>query len=412
MSKKNNGKIKIIIGLDIGTTKISTLAGKVDGDSIDILGVGDYASYGMKRGAIINMNATISSIKESIKNAEDIVGFEISSVFTGIAGGHIVSFNNKGFAEIKDREVTQADIQRALNAACEVTIPKDHEILRAITQQFLIDDQTKTQNPIGICGNKLEASVHIILGATTSIQNLIKCINQSQLYVEDIILQPLASSLSVLTKDEMELGVTLIDIGGGTTDVAVFFENSVKHTSIIPVGGNQITKDLAFGLKTTIEEAEKIKIKYGCTPNFSVLQNEEVEVSDIGGVGKSNYPRQYIYEIVGPRVEEMLLDIKKRILNSGYLELMTAGVVITGGSALLGGLDKFAENILGIPVRIGYPRNVKSGHDLINHPKYSTGVGLILHSLNQNGKEKPFYEERNLLKKITLQIKRWFEDIF
>ncbi|MDY6861593.1 MAG: cell division protein FtsA [Thermodesulfobacteriota bacterium] len=410
MSGKSNGNI--IAGLDIGTTKISTLIGRVDGDGIDILGVGNYPSYGMKSGMVINMDNTVSSIRRSIKNAEDVVGCEINSVLIGIAGGHIVSINNKGFAEIKDKEVTRADIRRAINSACDVTIPKDHEILSIITQEYLIDDQTSIQNPIGICGSKLEVNVHIIIGATTQVQNLIKCTNQSKLYVEDIILQPLASSLSVLTKDEMELGVTLVDIGGGTTDLALFFENNLKHTSIIPIGGNQITKDIAFGLKSPIDEAEKIKIKYGCTPDFSVLQNEEVEVPDVSGTGKLTYPRQYIYEIIGPRVEEILLEIKKRIQNSGYLELMTAGVVITGGSALLGGLDRFASEILGLPVRIAYPRNVKNGQNLINHPKYSTGVGLILNSLNRNKGEKPFRKGKNPLDKITQSLKRWFEDIF
>ena len=411
MSKKNNGRI--ITGLDIGTTKIATIVGRVDEDGVDILGVVDYPSYGVKNGMIINMDTTVSSIKKSIKNAEDIIGDEINSVFVGITGANIVSINNKGFAEIKNKEVTQRDIDRALKSACDITIPKDYEIMSTTIQEFLIDDQTNAQKPIGICGNKLEIRVHIIIGATTHIQNLFKCVNQSNLYVEGMVLQPHAASLSVLTKDEKELGVTLVDIGGGTTDIAIFFENSVKHTSIIPIGGNQITKDLAFGIKSPIEEAERIKIKYGCLPGFSVFESEEIEVSSVSGDSKLVYPRQYIYEIIGPRVEEILLEIKKRILNSGYAELMTSGVVITGGSALLGGLDKFASDILDLPVRIAYPKNVKSGKELVNHPKYSTGVGLLLNILNQKKEIKtPIIERRSTFGKIAEHFKKWFEEIF
>lgn len=409
MGKKDN----ILAALDIGTTKICVIAAEVtEGNKLTIKGIGTSPSKGLKKGVIINIEETVDSIKKAVHEAEKASGVEIKNVYTGIAGGHILGLNSKGAAPIKNQEVTMGDIEKALETARAIAIPPDREILHVIPQEFIIDGQDGIKNPLGISGVRLEVLVHIITGAITSAQNIVKSINKAGLDVMDIILQPLASSEAVLTKDEKDLGVALIDIGGGTTDMAIFVNGSVTHTVVIPLGGNHITNDIAFGIRTPFAEAESLKIKHGCALRSMVVENGTIEVQDVGG----RPPRQLsIHELAGiiePRVEEFFEYAIREIKKTNYADMLSSGIVLTGGSSIMKGMAELAEKKTGLPVRLGAPEYFSGNTDNINHPMYATGVGILLCAIQQEGADGRTFKNGHLFDNIYYRMKGWFREFF
>ncbi|MGH7274825.1 MAG: cell division protein FtsA, partial [Nitrospiria bacterium] len=371
-----------LVGLDIGTTKICAVVGEwVDETRVDIIGIGTSPSRGLRKGVVVNIESTVESIKKAIEEAELMAGVQINSVYAGIAGSHIKGFNSRGVIAVKDHEVTRADIDRVLDAAKAVAIPLDREVLHVLPQEFIVDDQDGISEPLGMSGVRLEAEVHIITGSVTSAQNIVKCVNRAGLEVAEMILQPLASSESVLTADERELGVAMVDIGGGTTDIATFMEGSVWHTAVIGIGGHHLTNDIAVGLRTPAAEAEKIKRRYGCAMTSLVRDEETIEVPSVGGRPPRVLSRQLLSEIIEPRAEEIFSLVGREIKKTGHGEMVASGVVITGGSAIMEGMSEFAEKILDLPVRRGVPSHVGGLLDVVSSPMYATGVGLILYAL-------------------------------
>jgi len=408
MGKNGN----VIAGLDIGTTKICAIVGERNDKGIDVIGFGAYPSKGLKKGMVVNVERTIDSIKHVIEEAEEMAGCEINEVYTGISGSHIKSFNSQGVIALKNREVKKEDVKRVIHASKAVAIPLDREILHVLPQEFIVDDQDGIKDPIGLSGSRLEARVHIVTGAVASAQNIIKCANKTGLNVKDIILQQLASSESVLNDDEKELGVVLVDLGGGTTDIGVYLGGSVRYTAVLPLGGNHITSDVAVGLRTPLDDAEEIKKQHGCALVSLVDKNETIEVPSIGGGKPRAVFRQLLCEIIEPRTEEILSLMHKEIIKSGYKDLLTAGVVLTGGTSMLEGISELAEQVFSLPVRIGYPEGVNGLSEIVHNPIYSTGVGLILygmkhrldHGIMNGGKE-------DLLKTLIDRMKRWFKEV-
>jgi len=331
MGKKNS----IIVGLDIGTSKVCAIVGEVIEQGIEVIGVGSHISEGLRKGVVINIESTVNSIKKAVEEAELMAGCEINSVFTGIAGGHIKGFNSHGIVAVKHKEVTQRDVDRVIDAAKAVAIPMDREVLHILPQEYIIDDQDGIKEPLGMSGVRLESKVHIVTGAVASAQNIIKCCNRTGLNVADVALEPLASAEAVLTPEEKELGVALVDMGGGTTDIALFHDGAVKHTVVLAIGGNHLTSDIAAGLRTPIGEAERIKQKYGYARTSMVTEDERVEVPSVGGRNFRTISRQILSEIIEPRMEEILQLIQREIAKSGYQESLASGVVMTGGSTLL-----------------------------------------------------------------------------
>ena len=411
MSKKD-----LITGLDIGTTKICAIVGEiVEGGPnpvIDIVGIGTAPSKGLRKGNIINIDDTVASIQKAIEEAELMAGVEISAVYTGIAGGHIKSFNSTGIVAVKDREIIQNDVQRVIDAAKAVAIPLDREVLHVIPQEYVIDSQEGIRDPVGMNGVRLEAKVHIVTGAVTSAQNLIKCANKAGLNVAEIILQPIASSEAVLEQDERELGVILVDIGGGTSDVAIFKDGAIVHTSVIALGGNHITNDIAVGLRTPQHEAEKIKIKYGCAMAALVKPEETIEVPGVGGRKPRIVSKRLLAEIIEPRVEEIFSLIRTEATRSGYLDLLSAGVVVTGGASLLEGLPEVAEAVFEMPVKRGVPHGMGGLRDVVNSPKYATGVGLLKYGARNRAKSKFPIREKNIYDKVRGSMRSWIKDLF
>ena len=401
----------LIAGLDIGTTKICTIIAENSSEGIDIVGIGTHPSKGLKKGMIVDIGATIESIQKAIKEAERMADHEIETVYTGISGGHIKSFNSHGVIAIKNREVKRSDIKRSIDAARAIAIPVDREIIHVFPQEFIVDDQRGIRDPLGMSGMRLEAKVHVVTGAVTSAQNIIKCANRTGLDVKDIILQQLASSEAVLTADEKELGVALVDMGGGTTDTAIFFNGSIGYTSIIPVGGNHFTSDIALGLRTPIKEAERIKKEYGCAIAHSVDRDEMIEVMSTDGKETRTISRRTLCEIIEPRAEELLQLIHKEILKSELAEFLGAGVVLTGGASMMPGIRELAEKIFKLPVRIGYPRGVRGLKDVVNNPMFATGVGLVLYGSNQKSHQN-FNGKGNLFNALVQRMRGWFLEVF
>ncbi|RLA92990.1 MAG: cell division protein FtsA [Deltaproteobacteria bacterium] len=401
----------LIAGLDIGTTKICTIIAENSSEGIDIVGIGTHPSKGLKKGMIVDIGATIESIRKAIKEAERMADHEIETVYTGISGGHIKSFNSHGVIAIKNREVKRSDIKRSIDAARAIAIPVDREIIHVLPQEFIVDDQRGIRDPLGMSGMRLEAKVHVVTGAVTSAQNIIKCANRTGLDVKDIILQQLASSEAVLTADEKELGVALVDMGGGTTDTAIFFNGSIGYTSIIPVGGNHFTSDIALGLRTPIKEAERIKKEYGCAIAHSVDRDEMIEVMSTDGKETRTISRRTLCEIIEPRAEELLQLIHKEILKSELAEFLGAGVVLTGGASMMPGIRELAEKIFKLPVRIGYPRGVRGLKDVVNNPMFATGVGLVLYASNQKSNQN-FNGKGNLFNALVQRMRGWFLEVF
>jgi len=405
------GQENIIVGLDIGTTKICAVVGDVSGNEINIIGIGTHPSIGLRKGVVVNIEATVESIKKAVEEAELMAGCEISSVYAGIAGGHITGFNSRGIVAIKGSEITQQDVDRVIDAARAVAIPMDREVIHVIPQEFIVDDETGIQNPIGMAGVRLEAKIHIVTGAVTSAHNIIKCANRSGLDVCDIVLESLASSEAVLTDEEKELGTALLDLGGGTSDLAIFSNNNIKHTFVLSIGGNNLTNDLAIGLRSPITEAEKIKKKYGTCISRNIIGEETIEVPGMGGRNPRKLPKQILGEILEPRVEEIFTLIKREIYRAGMENIISSGVVITGGSALLDGIAELAESIFNLPTRMGKPRGISGLVDVVNNPMYATGVGLVIYGAKNQSVKKFRIRDANIFNNIMARMKKWFKDV-
>ena len=403
---------EIIVGLDIGTTKVCAVVGEARPDGVEIIGMGSHPSEGLRKGVVINIEYTVDSIKEALEEAETMAGCEISAVYAGIAGGHVKGFNSHGVIPLKEKEVTRKDIERVIEAASAVAIPMDREVIHTLVQEFIVDEQDGIMDPLGMSGVRLETNIHIVTGAVTSAQNIIKCANRAGLDVCDIILQSLASSEAVLSKEERNLGAALIDLGGGTTDMAVFSKGAIKHTSVLPLGGDNLTYDIAVGLRTPKLEAEKIKIKYGCCLSSMIGKDETVEVPGVGGRKPRALSRQILGEILEPRVEEIFSLIYGEILRSGHEDTITSGVVITGGSAELSGITEMAEQIFNAPARVGYPEGINGLVEVVNKPMYATAVGLVLYGAKTSKKHKKFrIRDVNIFNRVMSRMKRWFKDV-
>ena len=411
MTKRNDKRL--IVGLDIGTSKISAIVAEVgsDGD-IEIIGMGKHAARGMKKGVVVNIESTVQSIKRAIEEAELMAGCEIHSVFVGVAGSHINSLNSHGMVAIRDKEVTTDDLERVMDAARAVAIPTDQKILHVLPQQFLIDDQEGIREPVGMSGVRLEVDVHMVTGAESAVQNIVKCIHRCDLEVDDIILEQLASSYSVLTEDEKELGVCMVDIGGGTTDVAIYQNGAIKHTRVFPVAGDQVTNDIAVALRTPTKYAEEIKIKHACALRQLTNPEETIEVPSVGDRPPRRLARQVLAEVVEPRYEELFTLIKNELQRSGLEEFCASGVVLTGGSSKMEGAVELAEEVFHMPVRIGVPMEIEGLTDMVKDPRYATGVGLILFG-KQNQEHQSFdFSESRGFSAILARMKKWFQGNF
>lgn len=409
---------ELIVGLDVGTTKICVVVGRVTEGKVNIVGIGSHPSTGLRKGVVVNMDSTVNSIKKAVEEAELMAGLKIDSCLAGVGGGHIKSFNSNGVVAIKDKEVRPDDIARAIDAAKAVAIPGDRVVLDIIPQEFIVDDQDGIKDPIGITGVRLEVKVHIITGGISATQNIIKCCRLAGLSVEHLILGQLASSEATLSPEEKEIGVALVDMGGGTSDIAVFTNGSIKYTSVLPFGGNNITNDIAIGLRTPIDDAEKIKKRYGCAFASMIGANETIEVPSVGGRKPRTLLRKTLADIIEPRVEEITSMIYEEIKRSGLDKLLASGVVITGGCANLEGIAELAENIFNLPTRKGSPIGVGGLIDVVNNPIYSTGVGLIVYgfknSMPTQGRYKSGSSLRSLLdrKRLINKVRDWFRQIF
>jgi cell division protein FtsA len=409
MAKKHS----IIVGLDIGTSKICSAVGEMTEHGVEIIGIGSHGSMGMRKGVVINIDNTVASIKKAVEEAALMAGCEINTVFTGIAGSHIKAFNSHGVVAVKTREVSQRDLDRVLDAAKAVAIPTDQEVVHVLPQDYIIDDQDGIKDPLGMSGVRLEARVHIVTGATTAMQNVVKCCNRSGLHVADVALMPLACADAVLTDDEKDLGVALADMGSGTTDITIFHDGTVKHTAVLPIGGNHVTNDIAAGLRTPFADAERIKLRYGCAKASMVAEQVRLEVPSSAGKPQRSVSRQILCEIIEPRMDEVFQLIRKEILKSGYEDYLGAGVVMTGGSMLLPGAVEAAEIATGVPVRLGTPRHVGGLVDVIANPIYSSAIGLVLYGVKRQ--ERSFFrvrEDATILSKVKHRMSDWLSDFF
>ena len=412
MSKVREDK-NLIVGLDIGTSKIVTIVAELLPEgSLKVIGLGQHPSRGLKKGVVINIDATMQAIQRSIEEAELMADCKINTVFTGIAGSHIKSLNSHGMVKIKDAEVTQMDVDRVVETARAVALPADQQILHILTQEFIIDGQDDVREPLGMSGMKLEVKVHIVTGAVAAAQNIVKCIKRCGLEVSDLILQPLASSIAVLTEDEKELGVCLVDIGGGTTDIAVFKNGSIRHTAVIAVAGDQMTNDIAVAFRTPTQSAEDIKIKHGCALRQLADAREVVEVQGVDGREARQLSIQTLAEVIEPRVVELYELVLQELRRSGMEEMIASGIVITGGSAMMRGMIELGEEIFHMPVRLGMPRYVGGLSEVVSNPRYATGVGLILMGKQQLERHLTGQMESSSVGRIFDKMKSWFQGNF
>ncbi len=403
----------LIVGLDIGTSKVVAIVGEIGADGqIEIIGIGSSRSRGLKKGVVVNIDSTVQSIQRAVEEAELMAGCEIHSVYTGIAGSHIRALNSHGIVAIRDSEVSAGDIDRVIDAARAVAIPADQKILHILPQEFVIDNQEGVKEPIGMSGVRLEAKVHIVTGAVSAAQNIVKCVRRCGLEVDDIILEQLASSCSVLTDDEKDLGVCLVDIGGGTTDIAVFTEGAIHHTAVIPIAGDQVTNDIAVALRTPTQHAEDIKVRYACALTQLANPDETIEVPSVGDRPPRRLARQTLAEVVQPRYEELFSLIQAELRRSGFEDLIVAGVVLTGGSAKMEGAAELAEEIFHMPVRIGIPQHVSGLADVVRNPIYATGVGLLLFGRRQSVGGVPTNRVEGGVSGIWERMKNWFQGNF
>ena len=407
MQKQDN----IIVGLDTGTTKICTVVGEMSGSDINIIGIGTHPSIGLRKGVVVNIESTVESIKKAVEEAELMAGCEISNVYAGIAGGHITGFNSRGIVAIKGAEVVQSDVDRVIDAARAVAIPMDREVIHVLPQEFIVDDQPGIQNPIGMSAVRLEAKIHIVTGAVTSAHNIVKCVNRAGLDVCDIVLESLASGEAVLTEEEKQLGTALLDLGGGTTDLAIFSGNNIKHTFVLALGGNNLTNDIAVGLRAPVTEAEKIKKKYGTCVARNINTEETIEVPGMGGRKPRKLPRQILGEVLEPRMEEIFTLIKREIYRAGMENAMTSGSVLTGGTALLEGVIEVAESVFNLPTRLGKPQGISGLVDVVNNPMYATGVGLVLYGARNQNAKKFRIRDTNIFNRVMNRMKNWFKEV-
>ena len=412
MSRAKEEK-NLIIGLDIGTSKVVAIVAELMADgNMNVIGLGQHVSRGLKKGVVINIDSTVNAIQRAIEEAELMADCTIKNVFTGIAGSHVQSINARGMVKIKDAEVTQADVSRVIETAQAIALPSDQQILHILTQEYIIDGQEDVREPLGMSGMKLEVKVHIVTGAVAAAQNIVKSIKRCGLEVSDLILQPLASSEAVLTEDEKELGVCLVDIGGGTTDIAVFKQGAIRHTAVIPIAGDQITNDVAVALRTPTQSAEDIKIKYGCALRQLADPREVVEVQGTDGRESRQLSVQTLAEVIEPRVVELYEFVLAELRRSGLEEMSASGIVITGGSALMKGMVELGEEIFHMPVRLGLPRYVGGLSEVVSSPRYATGVGLLLIGKRQVAQQIQVNLDANSFGRIFERMKNWFQGNF
>jgi cell division protein FtsA len=408
MAKKNS----IVVGLDIGTSKVCAIVGEMTEHGVEIIGLGSHASQGLRKGVVINIEATVNSVKKAVEEAALMAGCEIHTVFTSISGGHIKAFNSHGIVAVKNHEVAQRDLERVIDAAKAVAIPMDREVLHVLPQDYIIDDQDGIKEPLGMSGVRLEAKVHIVTGAVTSAQNIVKCCNRTGLNVAEIVLAPLAAAEAVLSDEERELGVVLVDMGGGTTDIVLYHDGTLKHTAVLGIGGNHVTNDIAAGLRTPFNDAERIKQRYGFAKARMVTDDERVEVPSVAGKGATTVSRQILCEIIEPRLDEIFELVQREVAKSGYEGSLASGVVITGGSMLLPGAVEMAERSFGMPVRLGVPTHVGGLVDVIDSPAYAAAVGLVLHGMKRQ--ERAVFRPRDdkILAKVKHRMSDWLSEFF
>ncbi len=401
----------IVVGLDIGTTKICAVVGEVIGKDINIIGIGTHPSIGLRKGVVVNIESTVESIKKAVEEAELMAGCEISSVYAGIAGGHITGFNSRGIVAIKGSEITELDVERVIDAARAVAIPMDREVIHVLPQEYIVDDQTGIQNPVGMAGVRLEAKIHIVTGAVTSAHNIVKCANRAGLDVCDIVLESLASGEAVLADEEKQLGTGLIDLGGGTSDLAIFSGKNIKHTFVLALGGDNLTNDIAIGVRAPLNEAERIKRKYGTCLGGEISPEETIEVPGMGGRSPRKMPRQILGEILEPRMEEIFTLLQREIFRAGMENMIASGMVLTGGTSLLEGAAEIAESIFGVPTRLGRPQGISGLTDVVNNPMYATGVGLVIYGAKKEPERKFRIRDKNIFNSIIARMKKWFRDV-
>src|SRR5271165_3385745 len=412
MAKRSDRNL--IVGLDIGTSKVVAIVGEIKTDgTLEIIGIGSHPSRGLKKGVVVNIESTVQSIQRAVEEAELMAGCEIHSVYAGIAGSHVRSLNSHGIVAIKDKEVVQGDVERVIDAAKAVAIPADQKILHVLPQEYIIDAQEGIRDPIGMSGVRLEAKVHIVTGADSAAQNIVKCVQRCGLAVDDIVLEQLASSYAVLTEDEKDLGVCVVDIGGGTTDIAVFGGGAIRHTAVIPIAGDQVTNDIAVSMRTPTQYAEDIKIRYACALSQLANPDETIEVPSVGDRPARRLARQTLAEIVEPRYAELFNLIREELARSGFEEVIAAGIVLTGGSAKMEGAVELAEEVFHMPVRLGVPQYVSGLLDVVSNPIHATGVGLLLYAksnLEQQRAAPPLLS--GSVQSIFERMKNWFQGNF
>jgi cell division protein FtsA len=403
-------KDDLIVGLDIGTTKICAIVAERKGDSVDIIGTGTHISKGLRKGVVVDIDATVQSIKMAVEEAEMMADCEIASVYAGIAGGHIRGFNSHGVVALKDREVRQSDIRRVIDAAKAVAIPMDREVIHVIPQEFVIDDQDGIREPLGMSGVRLESKIHIVTAAVTSAQNIVKSCNKAGLNVIDIVLEPLASAQAVLSSDERDLGVCMIDIGGGTTDIAVFADGSIKNTAVLSLGGYHLTNDIAIGLRTPFDEAERIKKTFGVASARYLASDDVLTVPSVGGRRPREVSRKILCEIIEPRAEEILSLARQEIVRSGLADRIPSGIVLTGGASALAGIAELAEEIFEAPVRLGSPENVGGLLEIVRSPMYATSVGLVNYGFSQESSRFRGFRIRDesIFGRVKQRMRDWF----
>ena len=403
----------LLVALDIGTSKIVTLVAEITPeDTLNLLGMGSHPSRGLKKGVVVNIESTVNAIQRSLEEAELMADAKIREVITGIAGSHIKSFNSHGMVAIKDKEVSQYDIDRVIETARAVNIPMEQQVLHILEQEFIIDGQGGVRQPSGMSGMRLEVKVHIVTGAVSAAQNIMKCVRRCGLEVRDLMLQPLASADAVLLDDERDLGVCLVDIGGGTTDIAVFTDGAIKHTSVIPIAGDQITNDIAMALRTPTKDAEELKIAHGVALRQLASATEMIEVPGVGERGPRELSRQTLAEVIEPRVEELYSLIQRELRSSGLEELLSSGIVITGGSALMKGMVELGEEVFHMPVRVGVPQYSGALAEVVRNPRYSTGMGLLMAGLDQVKRDRHAKMQGAGFKEMLEKMKGWFKGNF
>jgi cell division protein FtsA len=405
-------KQPIVVGLDIGTSKVCAVVGEMTERGVEIIGIGSHSSQGLRKGVVVNIESTVNSIKKAVEEAELMAGCEVHTVMTGLSGNHVKGFNSHGIVAVKHREVCQRDLDRVMDAAKAVALPTDREVLQVLAQDYIIDDQDGIKEPLGMSGVRLEAKVHIVTSASTSAQNIIKCCNRAGLSVVEIVVMAIASAEAVLRIEERELGVALVDIGSGTTDIAVLHDGAVRHSVVLGIGGNHLTNDIAAGLRTPTADAERIKRRYGLARASMASGGERVEVPSVAGKSAGTVSRQILCEIIEPRMEEIFLLVQREIAKSGHESSLASGVVMTGGAMLLPGAVEMAEQILGMPVRLGTPTHIAGLIDVISTPIYAAGVGLVLYGMKRQDRVFLRFRDDRILAKVKHRVSDWLNEFF